>query len=198
MKKLGTRLAVFKGKARQTTGGLTRSMLSKSKFGKIVSKKKQLQAKQKSNLKGFLQGRGGAKKAPKLHRRESKVSVPVPKAKQRQAPKLFRKQSKVSVPIPKAKPRQAPKLFRKQSRISVPVRKQVVRKPTVRKPPNRMMVEKRRVQQLTVAEKKKNLRKLRAKQKKRGDLRPNQPRKRVKQLKRFKASDLPIRRTRTR
>jgi len=61
MKKTGSRLAVFRGKAAKTTGGLTKSMLSKSKFGKIVSKKKQQQAKQKSNLKGYLQG--GRKKA---------------------------------------------------------------------------------------------------------------------------------------
>ena len=104
MKKQGSRLAVYRGKALKTTGGLTKSMLSKSKFGKIVSKKKQQQAKQKSNLKGFLQG----KKARKLHKKESKVSVPVPKAKQ-QAPKLFKKQSRISVPIPKPKPRKAPK-----------------------------------------------------------------------------------------
>ena len=56
MKKLGSRLAVYRGKAVKTTGGLTKSMLSKSKFGKIVSKKNSYKPSRNQTLKGSYRG----------------------------------------------------------------------------------------------------------------------------------------------
>ena len=68
--RIGSRLQVFKGVAKQTSGGLKKGDLSKSKTGKIVSKKKQTQAKRKSNLTGYLVGqrRRGARVRKKPRR----------------------------------------------------------------------------------------------------------------------------------
>ena len=66
MKKTGTRLQVFNGIAVQTSGKLKKKDLAKSKTGKIVSKKKQSLAKQKSNLKGLLLNQGGKPKQKKI------------------------------------------------------------------------------------------------------------------------------------
>ena len=49
MKKIGTRLQVFRGTAAQTSGGLTRADLVRNKEGKIVSKRKQKIARGKGN-----------------------------------------------------------------------------------------------------------------------------------------------------
>ena len=79
MKKIGTRLQVFKGIAAQTSGKLKKKDLVKNKIGKIVSKKKQTLAKKKSNLKGFLLNQGGKPKqkpkkiAPAPARRSGRV-----------------------------------------------------------------------------------------------------------------------------
>ena len=56
--KIGSRLQVYRGTRAQTSGGLKKSDLAKSKNGKIVSKRKQGIAKRKSNLKGYLQKKG--------------------------------------------------------------------------------------------------------------------------------------------
>ena len=54
MKTYGCRSAVFRGKAKKTTGGLKKEDLIKNKYGNIVSKKRSDAAKQKSNLGNFL------------------------------------------------------------------------------------------------------------------------------------------------
>ena len=54
MKTYGCRSAVFRGKAKKTTGGLKKEDLIKNKYGNIVSKKRSEAAKQKSNLGNFL------------------------------------------------------------------------------------------------------------------------------------------------
>ena len=50
IKKYGTRLEVWRGKAQMTTGLLTKNNLTLSTNGKIVSKNKSLAMKRKSNL----------------------------------------------------------------------------------------------------------------------------------------------------
>ena len=85
MKKLGSRLQVFRGTAVQTSGGLKKNQLAKNPKGRIVSRKKQQQAKQKSNLGNYLVGRGRQGQAQKPRK---------PKAKQKPKPK----------PKPKAEP----------------------------------------------------------------------------------------------
>ena len=67
--KYGTRLEVWRGKAQMTTGGLTKRNLTKNVNGKIVSRKKSLQMKRKSNL-----GRDLMKKKPKRSGRITDVS----------------------------------------------------------------------------------------------------------------------------
>ena len=55
MKKYGTRLQVFKGKAEKTKGGLSKNQLRKNARGRIVSRKKSDFAKGVNNpLKKFL------------------------------------------------------------------------------------------------------------------------------------------------
>ena len=87
MKPIGSRVQVFAGVARQTSGGLKKSQLAKNKHGKIVSKKKQ---GQKSNLTGFLTGK--AKPAPKAKAPKAK---PAPKAKAKAAPVPTRRSTRV-------------------------------------------------------------------------------------------------------
>jgi len=50
MKKNGSRLQVWYRKAEQTSGGLKRGDLVRNKAGKIVSRKKSMNATMKSNL----------------------------------------------------------------------------------------------------------------------------------------------------
>ena len=61
MKKVGSRLEVWKGKAARTSGGLTKGQLTVNKRKKIVSKKASGVAHRKSNLKGFLASKAAAK-----------------------------------------------------------------------------------------------------------------------------------------
>ena len=49
VKKIGSRIDVWEGRAAQTTGGLTKNQLALSR-GKLVSKKKQKIAKKNRNL----------------------------------------------------------------------------------------------------------------------------------------------------
>ena len=100
------RLEVWKGLRKKTSGGLTKSMLTRNKRGKIVSKKKSDQAAAQNNLGSFLREAGkkvaasemlrkkGSKKQPKA---APKKSAPKPKA----APKK-------SAPKPKAAPKKQP------------------------------------------------------------------------------------------
>ena len=93
MKKIGTRLQVFKGIAVQTSGKLKKKDLVKNKTGKIVSKKKQSLAKQKSNLKGLLLNQGGKPKQKKIAPKAAPPkAVPVPPRRSgrvRKKPKRF-------------------------------------------------------------------------------------------------------------
>ena len=50
MKKIGTRSQVWSRKAERTSGGLRRSDIMKNKAGKLVSKKKSINATRNSNL----------------------------------------------------------------------------------------------------------------------------------------------------
>ena len=100
------RLEVWKGLRKKTSGGLTKSMLTRNKRGKIGSKKKADQAAAQNNLGSFLREAGkkvaasemlrkkGSKKQPKA---APKKSAPKPKA----APKK-------SAPKPKAAPKKQP------------------------------------------------------------------------------------------
>ena len=54
MLKHGSRLQVWRKKALQTTGGLKRVDLTKNKSGKIVSRKKSVEAKRKHHLGPLL------------------------------------------------------------------------------------------------------------------------------------------------
>ena len=71
MKKVGSRLEVWKGKAARTSGGLTKGQLTVNKRKKIVSKKASGVAHRKSNLKGFLASKA-AKPAAKAKRPTAK------------------------------------------------------------------------------------------------------------------------------
>jgi hypothetical protein len=63
MKKFGSRLQVFRGKAQQTSGGLRKNDLFKNAHGKIVSLKKSKFAKSNRNpLKTFLLRSGRRRK----------------------------------------------------------------------------------------------------------------------------------------
>jgi len=50
----GSRLEVWQGTKKKTSGGLTKKDLKKNKAGRIVSKRVSQKAAQRSNLKGFL------------------------------------------------------------------------------------------------------------------------------------------------
>ena len=54
MKIFGSRLEVWRGTAKKTTGGLTKQKLTKNRNGKIVSKTKSLKAKRENPLGKML------------------------------------------------------------------------------------------------------------------------------------------------
>jgi len=54
MKRIGSRLQVYRGKAIKTSGNLRKKDLKKNKYGNVVSKKVSRIAKNKSNLKGNI------------------------------------------------------------------------------------------------------------------------------------------------
>ena len=70
MLKYGTRLQVWRKKAVQTTGGLKRGDLTKNRSGKIVSKKKSVEAKRKQHLGDML-----TKKKRERQRKNKKTDV---------------------------------------------------------------------------------------------------------------------------
>ena len=72
MRAVGSRLQVFKGKAKKTSGGLKKSQLKKNSVGKIVSKKKSVLAKKSSNLKAHLVKRNKKKPKKKLKKKPKK------------------------------------------------------------------------------------------------------------------------------
>lgn len=78
MKLVGSRLQVFKGTATRTSGGLKKKDLATNRSGKIVSKRKQMLAKQKSNLKSLLVDRGKPPKAPKPKAKKAPAPAPEP------------------------------------------------------------------------------------------------------------------------
>ena len=96
MRKTGSRLQVFRGKATQTSGGLKKSQLAKNKKGKIVSKKKQSQAKAKSNLKKYLVSRDVKHKPVKKKEvlLDLTVDTPVKRKKKKDPLAAYREQQK--------------------------------------------------------------------------------------------------------
>jgi hypothetical protein len=56
----GTRILVYRGKARRTTGGLTKSQLFRNKWGRIVSRKLHFRAKKEKRLQraGYVTRKG--------------------------------------------------------------------------------------------------------------------------------------------
>ena len=84
-KNKGTRLQVYNGIARQTTGNLFKKNLIKNKHNRIVSRRKHLSMKVKKNnilyKKGYLRDNGDKKfgpknmKSPRRPKHESKTLV---------------------------------------------------------------------------------------------------------------------------
>ena len=98
------RLAVWNGEKKRTSGGLTKSDLTKNRHGKIVSKKKSEVARKLNNLGAYL-----ANKGKKKVQEEKEEKSPKPKPK----PKPKKKSPK---PKPKPKKKLGPKK-QKQSDI---------------------------------------------------------------------------------
>ena len=88
------RLEVWKGLRKKTSGGLTKSMLTRNKRGKIVSKRKSSQSKNhaENNLKTWLRSKGdkfgGEPKGLKADDKEKKAA---PKAAPKAVPKAAKK-----------------------------------------------------------------------------------------------------------
>ena len=61
----GSRVQVFRGSRKKTTGGLTKPNLTKNSKGKIVSRKASASAKKKSNLGRYIQKKQPPKPRPK-------------------------------------------------------------------------------------------------------------------------------------
>mgnify|MGYP004182899931 CR=1 FL=1 len=93
------RIKVWRGELAQTTGGLTKAMLTKNKRGKIVSRKKSRQAASSNNLGTWLHDSGVAIPKAKILRYKSS---PPEGAKQAKEPK---KAPKKAAPKPKPKPK---------------------------------------------------------------------------------------------
>ena len=72
-KKFGTKLEVWKGLAKQTSGGITKDGLKYNAKGDIVYKKASNSAKKKSNLGGFIYN---AKKTPGQFKKQPKKGTP--------------------------------------------------------------------------------------------------------------------------
>jgi len=105
MKAFGTRLQVFRGKARKTTGGLVKTGLTKNKRGKIVSKKMQAVAKKKSNLGQYVSQRKSVQKPVQQRKPVVQQRKPVQKPVQQRKP--------VQKPVQQRKPVQKPVQQRK-------------------------------------------------------------------------------------
>lgn len=79
MDTFGSRAKVWHRKAKKTRGGLTRKDLKKNKWGRIVSKKKSLQAKRNKTLKkaGYytVKGKFGALKKENKKNKKAKKTV---------------------------------------------------------------------------------------------------------------------------
>lgn len=87
MKPVGSRLQVFANLATRTSGGLRKKDLVKhAKTGKIVSKKKQQNAKKNSNLSKYLTSRGGKPKSASPPKPKPKPKPPPPKPKAKPKP----------------------------------------------------------------------------------------------------------------
>ena len=107
------RSEVWRGVRKRTSGGLTKADLIKNKRGKIVSKKKSVQAANQNNLGELLRTKGAKmKKSEIMHPKgkAKKPAAPKPKAKPKAAaPKPKVKQPKLKVPPKAAAPKQKPK-----------------------------------------------------------------------------------------
>ena len=72
----GSRIQVFKGTRKKTTGGLEKKHLTKNSKGKVVSKKAQTAAQRKSNLGTYIQKKQVAKPKPKPKPKPAKGAIP--------------------------------------------------------------------------------------------------------------------------
>ena len=100
------RSEVWRGVRKKTSGGLTKADLIKNKRGKIVSKKKSVQAANQNNLGELLRTKGAKMKKseimhPKGKAAKPKPAAPKPKAKLKVPPKA-------AAPKQKAKPKPKP------------------------------------------------------------------------------------------
>ena len=113
------RQEVWNGVRKRTSGGLTKSQLTKNKRGKIVSRKKSRQAASSNNLGTWLHDSGVAIPKAKILRYKSS---PPEGAKQAKEPK---KAPKKAAPKPKPKPK---KVAAKPKKVA-PKPKKVAPKP---------------------------------------------------------------------
>ena len=80
------RSEVWRGVRKKTSGGLTKADLIKNKRGKIVSKKKSVQAANQNNLGELLRTKGAKMKKSEIMHPKGKAAAPKPKAKPKPAP----------------------------------------------------------------------------------------------------------------
>ena len=124
MKNIGCRSAVFRGKAKKTSGGLKKEDLKKNRYGRIVSVKRSESAKESSNLGKFLKPcdrpikrAQPPKKTPKKVKPPPKKVVPQPPKK---TPKASPKPPKKVKPPPKASPKPPKKKVKPPSMFDLP------------------------------------------------------------------------------
>ena len=101
------RSEVWRGVRKKTSGGLTKADLIKNKRGKIVSKKKSVQAANQNNLGELLRTKGAKmKKSEIMHPKRAKQRKP-PKAPSKAQPKTAspKQKAKPNPAAPKAKPK---------------------------------------------------------------------------------------------
>ena len=108
------RSEVWRGVRKKTSGGLTKADLIKNKRGKIVSKKKSVQAANQNNLGELLRTKGAKMKKseimhPKGKAAKPKPAAPKPKAKPKAAAPKPKVKPKLKVPPKAAAPKQKAK-----------------------------------------------------------------------------------------
>ena len=123
------RLAVWRGDRKRTSGGLRKSDLTKNARGKIVSKKKSLQASKQNNLGDKLRKKGvHVAKDQMLHPKGKKKVAAKPR--KAVAPPKPKPKKKVGRPQPKKVAKVAPKAQKTKKVVSLASRTDL---PTARK-----------------------------------------------------------------
>lgn len=131
------RSEVWRGIRKKTSGGLTKEHLTKNKRGKIVSKKKSMQASSQNNLGSWLREKG--KKVEKTDMLRKKAAPPkdAPISKRPKKPKKSKVKVKKEVPKAAPKPKPAPKAAPKPTvskpKKQAPVVREKTKAPTKRK-----------------------------------------------------------------